>query len=43
MGTFDKVSEIKRCLIHFCLNNINLLNDDWNLDKIKLFINDILS
>ncbi|CAD8204909.1 unnamed protein product [Paramecium pentaurelia] len=41
MGMLDKMGEIKRGLIHFCLNNTNQLNDDWNLDKIKLFINEI--
>ncbi|CAK63716.1 unnamed protein product (macronuclear) [Paramecium tetraurelia] len=43
MGMLDRIGEIKRALIHFCLNSTDQLNNDWNLDKIKLFINEILS
>ncbi|CAD8120224.1 unnamed protein product [Paramecium sonneborni] len=43
MEMLDKLGEIKRNLIHFCLNHTEQLNNDWNLDKIKLFINNIQS
>ncbi|CAD8208380.1 unnamed protein product [Paramecium pentaurelia] len=40
IGTFDGIDKIKRDIIHFCMNTTSndLLTNNWDIDKIKMFI-----